>query len=55
MLSEINQAEKVSYHTVSLTSGTFRNNMEDVRRRKGRMKGGGLEGETNHERLWERN
>ena len=26
--------------------------MEDIRRRKGKMKGGKSEGETNHERLW---
>ena len=28
------------------------NSMEDIRRRKGKMKGGKSEGETNHERLW---
>jgi len=26
--------------------------MEDIRRRKGKMKGGKSEGEMNHERLW---
>ncbi len=26
--------------------------MEDIRRRKGKMRGGELEGEMNHERLW---
>ena len=26
--------------------------MEDIRKRKGKMKGGKSEGEMNHERLW---
>ena len=30
----------------------IKNNMEDIKRRKGKMKGSRLEGETNHERLW---
>ena len=30
----------------------IRNSIEDIRRRKGKMKGGKSEGETNHERLW---
>ena len=54
MLSEINQAEKVSYHMVSLNLWNIKNNMEDIRRRKGKMKGAESEGERNHERLWTR-
>ena len=30
----------------------IRNNREDIRRRKGKMKGGESEGGMNHERLW---
>ena len=30
----------------------LRNSMEDIRRRKGKNKGGKSEGETNHEKLW---
>ena len=30
----------------------IRNNMEDMRRRMGKMKSGKSEGEKNHERLW---
>ena len=30
----------------------IRNSMEDIRGRKGKLKGGKSEGETNHERLW---
>ena len=30
---------------------SVRNNMEDIRRRKGKVNWGKLEGETNHERL----
>ena len=30
----------------------IRNSREDIRRRKGKMKGRKSKGETNHERLW---
>ena len=30
----------------------IRNSMENIRRRKGKMKGGEFRGDTNHERLW---
>ena len=50
MLSEISQAERVNYHMVLLTC--IKNNMEDMRRRKGEVNWGKSEGEMNHERLW---
>ena len=51
MLSEICQAEsQLSYGFTYLWN--IRNNMEDIRRRKGKVKWGKSEGETNHERLW---
>ena len=31
---------------------SIRNNMEDIRRRKGKVKWGKSEGEMNYERLW---
>ena len=31
---------------------TVRNSMEDIKGKKGKLKGGELEEETNHERLW---
>ena len=52
MPSEINQAEKVNYHMVSHFLWSIRNNMEDIRRRKGKVRLGKSEGEMNHERLW---
>ena len=33
---------------------SIRNNMEDIRRRKGKVNWGKSEGEMNHERLWTR-
>ena len=53
MLSEISQAGKDNYHMVSLIMWNIRNSMEDIRRRKGKMKGWGeSEGKMNHETLW---
>ena len=51
MLSEISQAEKDNYHTVSYL-WRIRNNKENIRRKKGKVKWGKLEGETKHGRLW---
>ena len=48
MLSEISQAEKVNFTYL----WSIKNNMEDIRRRKGKVNWGKSEGETNQERLW---
>ena len=52
MLSEISQAEKrqLSYSFTYLWN--TRNSMENIRRRKGKIKVGGTEEGMNHERLW---
>ena len=49
MLSEISQAEKVHYHMVSLVE--HKDNMEDIRRRKGKVKAGNRRGRMNYEEL----
>ena len=51
MLSEISRAEKVNYHGFTYL-WNIRNNMEDIKRRKGKVNWGKLEGQMKHERLW---
>ena len=49
-LNKLSRESQLSYGFTCLWNR--RNNMEDIRRRKGKVNWGKSEGETNHERLW---